>query len=155
MSRYYPPVNESNILLIKTLYTEDKSFFDSVDCPYSEEFKDLFRTKKVDVKESDFDDFDLNGDFGEDYILDQINSLYKYLQEFGREMRTSDTASEKNTYFKLSANLLEKLISMRERVVNLQKMNEFTETVLQILEDEVNVDERSRIIERLKNVTSS
>ena len=153
MSRYYPPLNEDDIKLVKQLFDENNSFFDDPDCPYSDEVKSLFTITDV---MGDFDEnFDLDLMNSDEYVMKEINSLYSHLQKYGQTMRESDTASEKNTYFKLSTTLLEKIISMKERVSNIKQVTEFTETVLQILEDEVSVDDRTRVIERLRNVTSN
>lgn len=153
MGRHYPELNNNNIKLVKQLFEEDKTFFDDPDCPYSDEVKSIFRLSDI---ENDFDkNFDVDIMDSEEHIMKEINALYNHLQKFGANMRDSDTASEKNTYFKLSTTLLEKIISMKERVTNISKVNEFTETVLQILEEEVNVDDRTKVIERLRNVASN
>ena len=144
--RYYPEFNEKNIKAIQQLYDQNTSYFDHPDCPYSEQVKQLFKIKA----NSDFDNPEIYDMLSSDeYLIKEINSLYGHLQTFGENMRNSDNAAEKNTYFKLSAALLEKLISMRERTLNFTKMAEFTETVLQIMEDELDVDTRSRVLERL------
>lgn len=150
MGRFYPELDEAPLKVIKQLFDEDKTFFDGADCPYSSDVKAMFKLSDV---ERDFDQgIDMNLMDNEDQIMKEINALYNHLQEFGKAMRDSDTASEKNTYFKLSTTLLEKLISMKERVTNISKVNQFTETVLQILEEEISVDDRTKVIDRLKNI---
>jgi hypothetical protein len=154
MSRFYPEINENNLKLIKQLFEEDKTFFDDDTCPYSDTTIALFKNSPTDISDFENEDaLDIDNIGSTEYIIKEINALYTHLQQFGKTMRDSDTASEKNTYFKLSAALLERLISMKERMSNVAKVTEFTETVLQILDEEVNVDERTKIIERLRNVT--
>ena len=65
-------------------------------------------------------------------------------------MRNSESASDKTAYFRLSTSLLEKLVSMQERVYNMSQVKYFKEKVLQILEEEITTDDRANIIERLK-----
>jgi hypothetical protein len=151
MPKFYPKIDEKNLKLVLQLQSEDPEYLKSDECPYSEELKRLFQMNNP---SADFSDVEINLDelTSEENILSEIQVLYGQLKHFGQSMRESDTASEKNTYFKLSATLLEKLISMRERVVNIQKMQLFSDTVLQILEDEVPVDARTNIIQKLKKV---
>lgn len=151
MSDFYPKIDEKNIKLVKKLVIQNPSYLDHADCPYSDEIKSLFRLLNPIY---DFDDtnMDLDKLTNDEEMLREIKSLYTHLKGFGESMRTSDTASEKNTYFKLSASLLEKLILMRERVVNIQKMEVFSDTVIQIMQDELSPDERTRIITRLRKV---
>jgi hypothetical protein len=152
---YYPEIDEKNLGLLSDLMDQNgPEWLDHPDCPYSDKLKKLLMGSQIKI-EDDFDNpenYDMLS--SDEHMLKEINSLYKYLQEFGKDMRSSDSAAEKNTYFKISTALLEKLIAMRERTINLSKMNEFTEVVLQIMEDELDVDTRSKILEKLNDTLS-
>lgn len=147
---HYPPLNEKSISQIKELYSQDEKYFDYPGCPYSETVKNLFKMDNPSYDYDDFDENEINDLTDTDNMIKEIGTLYKHLKEFGKEMRTSDTASERNTYYKLSASLLEKLITMKERVMDVKKAEEFTAFVIQIMEEELDVDVRSRILTKLK-----
>jgi len=149
MHRFYPEIDEKNLKLIQKLQSEDATYLQDDQCPYSEDIKKLFM---IADSTSDFDiqDIDIEGLDTDDGMLAEVMTLYAHLKQFGTEMRNSDTASEKNTYFKLSATLLEKLIVMRERVINIQKMQVFQDTVLQIMEDELDPTQRTAVMNKLK-----
>lgn len=155
MSKHYPAINEKNIKLIKTLYSNDPKYFDDPSCPYSTEIIDLFKVSDI---KNDFDpkmmdtDVDEITDFDEDSMLEQIQALWQQLQQFGRNVEAMETAAEKNTYFRLSVNLLDRVISMRERIMNVKLVSQFTFEVLQIMEEELDPDTRTRVMGRLKSL---
>ena len=149
MAHFYPKIDEENVKLILQLIEQEADYLSSHACPYSDMVKNLFKPNGS-MGAFNMTELDIEELSSEDGMLTEIMTIYGHLKQFGESMRSSDTASEKNTYFKLSATLLEKLINMKEKVINIQKMSAFSDTVLQIMEDELEPDTRTRIIEKLK-----
>lgn len=151
-SIFFPELNEKNIRLVKRLYSEDPTFFEQPNCPYSTDIIEIFtkESEVLDIGGVTVGDLDFDAMTNEDYLLAEVSALYKQLKDQGDKMANSDTASEKNTYFKLSAALLERLISMKERVINIKKMNEFTNQVLKIMEDTLDPDQKTTVMKRLR-----
>ena len=145
--RYYPPIDEKSLQTVMKLSKEDNDYLSDPACPYPNSIKKLFKPLEMSDDIQDIADI-----MGEDHMLQEISTLYTHLKSFGQSMRESDTASEKNTYFKLSASLIEKLIDMKERISNLKKVDLFIETVLMTMEEEINIDDRSRVIKKLRDV---
>lgn len=152
MSYYYPTLNEKDLKLISKLMKDNPDYLTHPDCPYSETTKILLGgPTDLDHLVSDInDDFDVESFKDPEYLLSQVVQIYNRLEASGQEMRNSESASDKTAYFRLSTSLMEKLISMQERVYNMSEIKYFKEKILQIMEEEISTDDRSNIIERIK-----
>lgn len=144
---HYPVVNERNIPLILTLYEANPDYFKSPDCPYTETTKSLFTgTAKVFDLQSHNDIKPLDDD---DTII-QINMVYQQLMAYGTEAQRSDNATDKNMYFRVATSLLEKLVSIKEKMSNLKNINNFIGAVLQVMDEVLTPDQRGAVMERFK-----
>lgn len=146
---FYPRVTEETVLSLTPIlqYMErDPSYLSSPDCPYSERVKDFFRKfqkpEKIDI---------FAGKDELPAIDEQIIDLLNDLETTAAQLGTADH-QEKMNYFKLKTTLLEKLISMRERVVDLKQIHEFKTTILAFLEEECSKDQISNLMKRLDGV---
>lgn len=142
--RYYPDIDEENLLLVRRLSAADPEYFTDTDCPYSKEVVSLFGggAEEGPTKPAVFA-LDL------DNIDGELDRLYAELRTFGEGLGTAD-AAEKNTYFRLSFGLLEKMTELKERAVGVRQMKEFTETVLRVMEDQLTPDQRTKIMHQLE-----
>jgi len=146
--RYFPPIPPAvvaHLATIRMLADEDPGYFEDPNCPYDEELVALFVKEpepQVDIGPGERWD----GDFDA-----EAERLYTELRSFGQSLDSADTA-EKNTYFRLSVSLIEKLVELKERAVGVKKVREFTDTVLQIMEDELSPDQRTAIMKRLREI---
>ena len=143
---FYPPLDEKNLKIVGQLYADNKNFFDNPECPYSKETIELF---KGGSKAADFDNLENVEALSDDEIEREVTNLWRELKDQSNEMRTSENSSDKNTYFRMATALLEKLINLREKIMNQKKMHEFTAAVLRVLEEELDKDSRNRVLEEL------
>ncbi len=151
--KYFPALNEKNMKVVAQLYSEDSEYFDDPICPYSEETKDIFKAANP---ASDY--FDVDGgelinisEFDEDRLLKEVGALWGLLQD-QKDMAKSETASERNTYFRMSTALLEKVVSLREKCMNLKKMHEFSDAVLEAMDEYLDAEQRTAVMEKLKKI---
>lgn len=148
--RFYPPLDEKPLMTISLIYENDPDYFNDRNCPYSQQLIDLFRGR------SKFHDFDSHGSKdlpSSDDIVSQINKLAKQLENYWSEIKGGEASpQDKNTYFRIAAGLTEKMLSMRERASNVKQFEVFTATVLDILDTEMDVDRRNKVMDRLKTI---
>jgi hypothetical protein len=131
--------------MVAAIVREDPSVLDSEDFPYPDWMKELFRPRGNGSSSSEQvgDDVDLRA---------EILGLMKKLEEFGEGLSSEDT-KELNTFFRVKTTLLEKLTTLRERAENVARIAEFKSAVLEILDDEMDKDQRARVLNRLKGLT--
>lgn len=141
-NRYYPVIQENELQIVLKLIQSDPGYLDDPMCPYQEDTKALLAVTQA---ENDA------VEHGEDGLLREIEDLRQQLKDFGKKLDDSDL-QEWNTYFRLNASLMEKLVTLKERTLNLQLVRQFTEAVLQIMEDELTPDQRTTIMKRLRDL---
>lgn len=142
---YFPRIDTdcvAPISLVLRKIEEDPTYLDDPECPYLDQMKDMLtgmRALRGETEEFDAMDVDLEK---------EISTLYKELSDFGRGL-TGDDNSERNTYFRLSVSLLEKLLVLQERAAGLNNFRQFVNGVMNIMEDQLSPDQRTNIVERL------
>lgn len=146
---FYPEITEDQLwpfLIVKRLLQENPDLFDDPKCPYNEGIRGFFASIPLG------DDTSVEGEISEVLVEDleeEASRLYQELKKFGQSLEAGDT-SERNTYFRLSVSLLEKILELKERAVGLKNVKHFTDTVLQIMEDILTPDQRTKIMDRLQ-----
>jgi hypothetical protein len=147
--RFFPQISEEELWkfqVVKRQLEADPAYFEDPSCPYGGEVRRFF-TGIRDRQESQQPGEEVD----ETTLEDEANRLYRELKDYGNKLDPEDT-SEHNTYFRLSVSLLEKIISLKERAAGVKKVNEFTRTVLNIMEDELSPDQRTAITQRLRDL---
>lgn len=168
---FYPPIGEDDLWPIKQVRLQidaDPDYLTRPECPYSDEVKRFFQITFGGGRggagngsgpnglgggagASVRPDQGLVGLLDPESLEDEASSLYLQLQSFGQTLQAGDTA-ERAAYFRLSVSLLEKLTDIKKRNLDLGYVRRFTDTVIQIMEDELPPDLRTRIIDRLRDV---
>lgn len=143
---FYPEITEDQLwpfLIVKRQLQENPDLFDDPDCPYNEDIKGFFVSIPRTGLADEIDDTSV-GD-----LKAEAARLYRELKEFGKTLEAGDT-SERNTYFRLSVALLEKILELEERAAGLQNFKHFRDTILQIMEDILTPDQRTKVMDRLE-----
>lgn len=154
-TNHYPPLNEPQLKLVLTLYEANPDYFNHPDCPYSKEIKDLFQGELA-VKY-----FDSHvGGSGSDELDDAttmkaLTELYTKLKDYWDDVKDSDKATDKNTFFRVSASLLEKVVLLKEKQSNIMLVDSFINEVLNIMGDICTPDQRNEVIDRLAKYKSA
>lgn len=151
--KFYPEIPEGAVWalgIVKQHLIENPDYLSAPECPYNSEVLKFFGAGMPMVTTELVADGD--GEVEEVHDLEgETSRLYTELKAFGIALQSGDT-SEKNTYFRLSVSLLEKLLDLKERTIGVKQVTEFTNTVLTIMEDELTPDIRTKIVHRLKTI---
>ena len=152
MKYFYPALNEPALRQVIQLYETHPDYFDSPDCPYGQFIKDFFKANSA---ASDFDSHsDVAVKFDEKGLQNEIEALYADLKKYGRDAQTSDNAADKNTFFRLSVGLLEKIIEVKKNLHYIQSINQFIEEVLSSMQEILNPDQRNEFMDRIRPFTT-
>ena len=159
MSFYPPCPNEGDVtFLLETVVRhlqEDDQYLDDIECPYGPELRLLLQSMAPKV--IDPDDMigraseleDANPDEDRWVFLDrEVQALYQSLKKQADNL-TNSTSAEKMSYFRTATSLLEKLVGLQERTVGLKRISEFHNTVMEIMEDVLSPDQRTRVMDQL------
>lgn len=151
---HYPTLDENAISVIARVYEANPQYFDHPDCPYDQITKDIFKGN------AKFQDFDTHTDVkiaNSDDLLTQITQLSKELKAYGQSIKTEEgtSASDRNTYFRLSVTLLEKLVDIKEKIANVKSYEQFNNEVLDIMDKILTPDQRTTVMQRLESLVTT
>lgn len=149
--KYYPPINQSHLRIMLKLMNEHSDYLTDKSCPYDADIKSLLTETQGNKKKPNAAKIDLDA-LNEDDLSVQINTLYADLQSYGSSINSDPEASatDRNTYFRLSTALLEKLVQIREKALNMKQYAAFQQEILNIMDEVLNADQKKEITERLK-----
>lgn len=80
----------------------------------------------------------------------ESNKLFKMLTEFSGKLDAKDN-TEQMAYFRTATSLLDKIVGIQERSANLKQINLFHEAVLTTMEDVLEPEQRTAVLENLRN----
>lgn len=149
----YPKVSILPVQAVLLQMEADPDFLDRPACPYDEDTKAFF--KKISRKEVQRgpDPSIFDGDEAKlDVIERELGQLYHDLKQTSRSI--PDGESEKIQLMRLSASILEKLVSMRKEVFNMKEMSEFQRLVLGFLEENCTPEQVEELKKRLSTLVS-
>jgi hypothetical protein len=158
---YYPEMPAPSlaaIRLIQKKLSEDPSYLSSPDCPYPEEFCDIFATPAVRAAPAGEEQRPAPpAVVGDKWAKLELESqeLFDELKNYGDTLKDVEggvDSTEKMAYFRTATALLEKIVSIHERAANLKNLHHFQETILGILEDLMPADKRTEFMNRIKAI---
>lgn len=145
---FYPSLTDSQVTALTVISKSlqaDATYLDRPECPYSSEIKAFFRTKSA----APVATFVISDD---DESLDQqIKDLLNELNSFNTHLGPDDV-SEKMSFFRTKTALLEKLVTMRERILDLKKISVFRNTILEFLDEICTKDQIDELRARLEEL---
>jgi len=150
---HYPKIDEKMLRLISNIYENNPGYFTDPSCPYEQSTKDIFQKT---AKHHDFDSHAPNELKSSDGLLEEINLLSSQLKSYWNEIQSGQgtTPADKNTYFRLATTLIEKQIDMKERVLNIKEYEAFVMMVLDVIDRELDADQRARVLDKFKTVAA-
>lgn len=149
---YYPEINQSYLTPLEVIAEQIDLYPEYLGpkCPYSKEMKALlirFRTSSGSSNtRANF--FGRTGDKWQ-ALLDEILNLYQELNDFGANLSTEDTA-ETMSYLRTKTSLIQKIVEMSERALGLKRLSEFQNTMMDIMENVLDLDQRTQVMDRLR-----
>lgn len=143
----YPPLTDVSLVPFRAIEAQLKQFpdlLDRPDCPYNPSVKSFLRrfageTPIAIPEEGAMDDDDL---------VTETAALYRRIQTTSQSTQATD-AKDQAQIFKILADLLGKLITLREKAMNVRSMSQFQRSVIEVLETVVTPAQRSEFIEKL------
>lgn len=81
-------------------------------------------------------------------VPEEIEKMFRDLKKVRDGFATSDSA-EKIAYFRLAISLLEKLVALKERSLNVRRIGQFHSLVLQVLEENLEPTAITKVRTRL------
>ena len=154
MHRFYPKISNDNLAPLRLIKEQMKNFPDYLshsECPYDPDVKDFL---SYELGGQDIPQDTPGGFFGEDgdkwsTLENKALGLYQELELFGSNIRSSNT-SEKMSYFRTKTQLLDKITSINERAMGLRQLSQFQQTVIDVMDEVLNEDQRTDVMARLK-----
>jgi hypothetical protein len=150
---FYPNIRDETIMTLNVVVqnlAQDPTYLSSPECPYSDTVKKFFYSKVI--QENSAPPVDIFAGEDELMVLDeQIIKVINDLESFGKGLSGADVA-EKMAYFRTKTALIEKLVTMRERLANLKEINEFRLIILNFMNEELTKDQITALMLRLDGV---
>lgn len=156
---FYPSIRDEQVLTFQIVLKnleQDPNYLESTECPYSEVVKAFFRKAISGSGTGGGGAGEAPSLFieGQDELMvldEQVVKVLNDLENFGRGLTNADV-TEKTAYFRVKTSLLEKLLTMRERVANLKEINDFRDTILSFMDETLTKDQISDLMKRLDGV---
>ena len=149
---YYPALDEATIKSLKVmqqLSLEHPGYW--LEAPYSgviqRILEDILKPKKMIHESAPLDRKDDEEEW--EFLYRESHDLYTKLKVAGAGLEGNELMS----FYKTAASLLEKLLQMQERANNLKQISDFYQVVMDIMETELTSDQRTRVMERLRDQT--
>ena len=150
-SKYFPNINEDQILLINRVFrsiSENPEYLNDPDCFYSETVRDFFRKTGAAAPVAAVETDEVAG------VEKQIQSLLTDLEAYGKTLGPTDS-SEKLQYFKTKNSLIEKILTNLERASNLKQINQFRDIVIQFMDEILEKDQITEFMKRIDGVLTN
>lgn len=142
----YPSLTDASLVPFRALEAQLDTFPDLLsrpDCPYPNHIKaflgQMLLEKGAKAPSVDYDDDDL---------LREISDLYTELKTQNTTLQTTDT-KDKVALLKATADLLTRMVSLKERAMNIRDMGRFQRAVLELLEGVLTPAQTSEFIEKM------
>lgn len=157
--RQYPTISVSELQKLKVILTnagDDPKYLDGRVCPYDKPTRELLKQLVPDpiVQATLGTAGEERGQVGRPkkqaaLPMDELEKEFNELRTEIQQLKTDAVGLEPNERIqvvKTRAALVEKILSMKERITNINRINKFTALVIQTMEDELPQDARLRVI---------
>tara|TARA_R110002072_G_scaffold23791_2_gene81589 strand:- start:716 stop:1177 length:462 start_codon:yes stop_codon:yes gene_type:complete len=145
---YFPILDDEALFsleLIRAKMQENPGFLHDEECPYPGWLIEMLGSETVGAEGVEEE----GGDDDEVDLVKETTRLFNDLKKAADNFQTDDH-SERMSYFRVSTALLEKLVAMKERSLNVRQVSRFYSTVLELMEEVLEPGQITKIRERLK-----
>lgn len=155
----YPEISHETLITIRMLrskFLEDRDFVRHKECPYSANIKELldniFRTAEKDETNRESSYSSIFNQYSDKYeaIEREVLKLYNQIGTFEVNNAKPNDVTEMIHIFKMRAQLLEKMINTMEKATTLHQRHQFEQTMLQIMDQILDPDQRTRVMDLLR-----
>lgn len=162
MTAHYPPLPSTlttQLEAVALFMENDPSYLLNPACPYPDKLKALLKKligpvlTEEDLAEGSV--FKAGQDGGEqiDSFMAEVQATINSMKTLAAEMATSDI-SDRMTFLKNYAPLLERFLSMKEKAAGLKQMFDFQAVVTSVMDEVLDKDGRLDFKNRLRQVAS-
>lgn len=143
----YPKIDRSSIWAMVEFVEAAKTqpeLLTNPDCPYPAEFMTIVRSlfnkdKAKEASASTFEDLE-----------DEIKNIYNDLDEFKTAIDQDSEGQVYVAYMRLRAQLLTKMVEVKERIYNAKSLKQFQDRVLQGIDKICTPEQRTQFMEYLE-----
>lgn len=146
--RFYPPLGDDALFALDVIAQNlrtDPEYLD--EAPYPAAVLDIFG--KMPSIPGDPEAPSLEDEDKWDRLQRESDKLFRGLTDAGNQLDSRDNA-EKMAYFRTATSLLDKIVGIQDRILNLRAVSRFHTTVMAIMEDVLDPGQRTEVMERLK-----
>ncbi len=147
-----PPRLLANLWVVKAGLEADPGYLQAAECPYSDDLRQLLAglagNSSVPGVTSGAETPERTDRWGE--LGEETAELRRELRDFARNLSAEDV-SEHMAYFRTATALTEKLITIGERIYGIRQSQEFMRAVLQVFDEELSPELRTRVMDRLRS----
>lgn len=141
----YPPLDEATLKVIAMNLSENPKYLSDPTCPYTPGTIALLSTAISTDNPSE-----VNGLERQRKIL---NKMRKQLDEQSKKVDTGDLeASVLNAYFRQRMNVEKEILELEERIHYIENVDAFYATVLRIMEEVLDTDQKDSIMNQLRAI---
>ena len=141
----FPPLDEASIKIIKRNLDADPEYLNHPSCPYSETAKGLFAAPISTDSEGIVNNLDKQ--------IQILNKLDDQLSEQSRRFDAGELpSSEVNAFFKQRITISREIIELQKELSHVENVDALFAKVLEIMEDSLDADQKSQIMQELKAV---
>lgn len=147
---YFPPLTAEHLVplrALKQLLVNSPDLLNHPNCPYDDDVREFLKLMLAPA------------DLAKDEIISldtpeamdaQLEHIYSNLMKFQSELNKSDS-KDKLQWAKAAISIIDRVISLKERVLNLKNFSNFQKTMIGILDDVLEPHQRTEVVERLGN----
>lgn len=138
----YPQLDEANIRIVHKHLEDNPQYLDNPECPYTESTKNVFRPTMAKTETI------VNNIDRQIKVLDKLNAqLEKQSDRFDKGVLEP---SEANAYFRQRISIAQEILGLQERLAHVQNVSIFFASVMEIMEDILDVDQRAEVMDKLR-----
>jgi hypothetical protein len=158
----FPPGLELRLSAVVLAAQANRGFFDSPECPYSDELKGFlkkivaetrFDDRKEKKKDTDKEELAENADKF-DRMLREVETTIADMADLEDKMEEADTG-DRIQFVKAKTSLIEKWINIKERIYSVREIAEFQSTIIEVMDMVLSKDQRHQFIERLRTLRTT
>lgn len=141
----YPTLDEGSIKMILRFLSDDPSYLKHPNCPYTDDTKALFTGPSSTDSEGIVNNIDRQ--------IGVLDTLNKQLEKQSDRFDNGELEpSEANAYFRQRISVAREILELQERLSYVRNVDSFFGKVLEIMEDNMDADQRASVIKELEQV---
>jgi hypothetical protein len=143
---FYPPIEAKNLSpfrSIRALLDKDPAYLDNPACPYDQETKGFLKLMLGAPGGAPAVALETAED-----LEKQLNEIYSGLVQFGNQQGLKDQ-SDRIAWAKAVTGILDKVITLKERTINMKNYSDFQKRVLTVLDGLLTPAQRTDFVDQL------